>query len=316
MESMEPRVVCERLALLGPVLREHARLVPDKTTPSTPRLIIDPRWEIRASADSRAAIRAMLRDGTLGSPAMLGWAAEWARSGFPHVHVDDLLAASMMASKMPRSTVADLQTPWPAFRLDLPTGLLPCDDAPERCWASALVQWWGNRVFMLVLPSGGWRALHLGLRKPEELADSIGLDKSAEGFESFESQERRAIAMIDRLFLGVCAHLSSPERLSELAAQRDSATHRAGEGRRPPGSPPKIWTYELRRDVRVDVRAAVQAYVDGGGSSPTVQMLIPGHYRRQHYGPRNATRVELIQIDAYWRGPEDAPIAVRKHVLG
>jgi hypothetical protein len=45
---------------------------------------------------------------------------------------------------------------------------------------------------------------------------------------------------------------------------------------------------------------------------PSVQCLVRGHWKRQPCGHELQDR-KWIQIEPYWRGPEDAPIAVRSH---
>ncbi len=79
---------------------------------------------------------------------------------------------------------------------------------------------------------------------------------------------------------------------------------------------PLEWNIRLTRDVLVDARAGLRAYCLGTtGTSPTVQVLVRGHYRRQPCGAGGLER-RIIQIEPYWRGPEDGPIGVRSHVLG
>ena len=67
--------------------------------------------------------------------------------------------------------------------------------------------------------------------------------------------------------------------------------------------------------MRVDVREAVRGFVAGTRrTAPAVQVLVRGHWKRQAHGPAMAQR-KMIHIEPYWRGPEDAPIAVRGHKL-
>ena len=79
---------------------------------------------------------------------------------------------------------------------------------------------------------------------------------------------------------------------------------------------PQTWTFQLARDVKIDCRAAVRDYVRGlAASSPVVQSLVRGHWKRQPHGPGGTER-KTIFIEPYWRGPEEAPIAVRAHRPG
>jgi len=62
------------------------------------------------------------------------------------------------------------------------------------------------------------------------------------------------------------------------------------------------------------MRKAVVEYGKHGGKSPTVQCVVAGHWKMQPCGPGGSERKRIF-IEPYWRGPEDAPIAIRPHVL-
>ena len=89
----------------------------------------------------------------------------------------------------------------------------------------------------------------------------------------------------------------------------------SGGNKREKGALPKSWNLELRRDVKVDVRKWVRDYVASGGKSPSVQTLVRGHPKRQPYGPRALGLRKWIHIEAFWRGPENAPVVVRGHAM-
>ncbi len=73
--------------------------------------------------------------------------------------------------------------------------------------------------------------------------------------------------------------------------------------------------HRLIREVKVDCRAAVAAYLSGERSkSPTVQTLVRGHYQRVAVGPGRTGR-RWVHREPFWRGPEDAPVAVHTHRL-
>jgi len=67
--------------------------------------------------------------------------------------------------------------------------------------------------------------------------------------------------------------------------------------------------------VKHDFRDRVRDYVEGKShSAPNVQVLVSGHHKMQPHGPGNSLR-KLIWREPFWRGPEDAPIAIRPHKL-
>ncbi len=72
---------------------------------------------------------------------------------------------------------------------------------------------------------------------------------------------------------------------------------------------PDFKTWYLGREIKVDqnVIEAVRSFSREGGSSPKVQCLVSGHWKRQQHGPGRSLR-KLIHVEPYWRGPLDAPV--------
>src|SRR5262249_31996760 len=149
----------------------------------------------------------------------------------------------------------------------------------------------------------------------ELIVDAVPEDSDEElasrpAFHPLDDRDRRAVVLLGRLVLGVLAELSSPEQVEAIER------HRVFLGTRGASSPrgaPKAWTFVLKRSVTVDCRDAVSDYLSRRkATTPTVQVLVRGHWKRQAHGPGGALR-KLIHVEPYWRGPEDAPIAVRPH---
>jgi hypothetical protein len=90
---------------------------------------------------------------------------------------------------------------------------------------------------------------------------------------------------------------------------------RAGAQDRTVRGVPKAWTYKVTRPVVVDCREWLRSLSLGKTRKlMTVQIPVRGHWKNQRCGPGGTER-KFIHIEPYWRGPEDAPIAVRSHVL-
>lgn len=71
----------------------------------------------------------------------------------------------------------------------------------------------------------------------------------------------------------------------------------------------------LTRDVKVDCRQHVRDYIRGASDRTlSVQHMVRGHWKMQKHGEGGAQR-KFIHVEPYWRGPDDAPIALRNHVL-
>jgi len=121
------------------------------------------------------------------------------------------------------------------------------------------------------------------------------------------------IQMWMRVFVGCVVELMSPAALkARNQAKRAGVRWKRGA--------PKSWTFQLSRPVKVDCRSEVIAALERAaqgqpkGRAPSVQTLVRGHWKRQACGVGRAAR-RYIHVEPYWRGPEDAPIAVRSHVL-
>lgn len=232
------------------------------------------------------------------------FALAWAQSGFATVEPSHRLSASLMATSLPREHVDNLvRMPWRCFGFHVPPGLL--GDEP----AFALVL--HTRSASIHMLSLRGRQLHWGLEP--SLADwNLKILKS-EGNETFTSDEMERSAreseLIGRLFLGICAEMSEHREANQEATTTRGKRQERMNRRAP-------YTYKLTRNVKVDVRGDVRDYIEGRRSrSPLVQTLVRGHWKAQACGHKSSTR-KLIHVEPYWRGPEDAPVAVRSHEIG
>lgn len=224
-------------------------------------------------------------------------ADQWASCGFPLVDLSHRLAASLMATSIPTENVNDVVTPWESFVIVVPRGLiediefLSVDRGPSG--RQQIRTQFEENGFMV-----GWEA--------------DGIRNMAHGTNGASGHSEildRGGRLLGRLALGVCIELDQPRYREQIALgpRRRSVRRESDE--------PKAWTFQLTRPVKVDCREWVTTYLNGNkGTSPSVQTLVRGHHKMQPHGPGKALR-KWIHIEPYWRGPEDAPIAVRAHVL-
>ena len=298
-----------------------------------PALLEWGRWLLRALAthvDKSAvfdiAARALLdrakpRENRVHGMVFLATAACWSACAFPQVTITHKLAASLMATDVPAELLPDVPLPWPAFLLVPPDGLLEIDGQPLR--AICLIDGHAHMTGLPWLRAGGLLSDHRfslyafgSSRVWHGSADSLGelLTEPRAGSRSGGAGtliEGRVAHMIGRLLVGALVELDAAEH--RAAVQRGAPAPKIAKGREPE---PRAWVFELRRDVRVDVRAYVRDYIAGTGSghAPSVQVLVRGHRKRQVCGKGRADR-RWIHVEPYWRGPEDAPIALRSHKL-
>lgn len=237
-----------------------------------------------------------------------GWvaifAARWAENGFPEVAIQSVKhAALMMASSVSPALAAEVRLPWPAFNIMLPSPLLEVGN--EQITQALVLQGIDGRVIVVAAnrEGGQWTSK----RRPlTEFAQDVWehAPHAGEDSDDLGSDEKRMLSLIERVVIGVALEFDA----------NASTAPRGRTHKRRKSDEPTIWTYKLVRDVRVDVRRWVTDYIRGGGKSPTVQSLVRGHWKFQARGPGLSER-ERIHIEPYWRGAEDAPIAVRTHRL-
>lgn len=240
--------------------------------------------------------------------------AAWAEAGFPRVQMGHRLAASLIATHVPEDVLAEIVPPWPAFQIDLPGGLLHRTiDGADYPVTTVIASYDDSRWAYFALREQGTAGFRRGMSAEQIVRDLRPEDFDPETpFPTIADADRRLTALIGRLVINVCLEMSSPER----EVKEVGRGHGDWQRRTRRGSPIPIGPrfYRLSRDVKVDVRRAVTDYIRGGGSSPEVQTLVRGHWKHQAHGPGLLLR-KRIHVEPYWRGPEDAPIALRPHVL-
>lgn len=235
----------------------------------------------------------------------------WAESAFSQFEIGTKLAASMMATSISREVADALEPPWRCFGVNVAAGLLS-----------------DTSGFALVLFCRDGHVRYLAM--VDDLGIQFGDEPSVGGYAkiemkevpngsflgvSFDDAKARAlplatvkrIELLGKLMVGCCLELGGKTSIETTTSGRDSIRTKRGL--------PEPWTYVLGRKVSVDARPAIAAYIRGNGISPTVQCLVRGHWKNQPCGPEAKER-KFIHVEPYWRGPEDAPIAVRPHVLG
>jgi hypothetical protein len=263
------------------------------------------------------------------------WAfrGRWGACGMPIVRIDEpRWAASMMGTTFSQEFVGFVEHPWPAYMLMLPrgTGLdgLDVPDAPPGENASP----WEVRVvtvhtmsgsrqcdslseqFVNVFATDGTETIDTATgRIPmlEQTCPAGELIKDArEPFSSghWSSKDRRAMQLVDTLIVSVIAAFHSG-MVRPVSARGYRKSPRAARI-------PSRMQFIAGSPIKHDVRAFVRNYVATGrrGGRMTVQSFIRGHWKRQAHGPRASLR-KYIHIEPYWKGPDDARIAVRPHIL-
>jgi hypothetical protein len=250
----------------------------------------------------------------VGHVHKIAWTARWASCGFPKVVIGHRLAASLMATRLAPDAAEAIRPPWTAYAVVLPTGLVPLRDRTanvERAADYLLVE--REQDFSLVIAEVASSPFFIAGTSPSLVPPADASRDASDEWEGHsdyapEARDHRTIDLAWRLVAGIEIELTDRSRV------RVAGSGRPNKDREPRGESER--TYVLTRQVVVDCRTAVRDRILGVRSSaPSVQVLVRGHWKWQPHGPENRQR-KWIHVEGYWRGPEDAPIAVRPHEVG
>lgn len=228
----------------------------------------------------------------------------WFRSGLPRVVIGEKLAASLCATRVPPECVEHVKMPWPSFVIDLPMGLLgwPGQYAKHVCVSSTRGERWEiDAKFPLADGNMGTKAIsRLSVTSASEICE--------EAEDAIKDPDSRINGMGMRFVLGVMIEMNE-YRASKAPKVGGSRTYAARKGDL------RSTIVRLTRDVKVDCRQHVRDYIAGAsGKTLSVQHMVRGHWKMQTHGEKSSQR-KFIHVEPYWRGPDDAPIALRNHVL-
>lgn len=294
-----------------------------------------PTW----ATDHAAQVASMLRDETgvdmdesrvwsilqmLGHSAPLQMKhrvqAHWFELGMPTVAMDAKLASSLMCMKVSAVVLADFRMPFDSIRIVVPPGLVfmvrrdgvlvpvtqaffarASDDAGTQIWC------------LFAEDSTGDGTLHRWNAQIEKMSGCLPWDGDEDHPQmpdaycaDLEDVDRRSQDLLSILAVNVCLMMQEKRYVRETRQPHAPSARRKG--------PPASRHFQLTRPIVHDMRKAVVEYSKHGGKSPTVQCVVAGHWKMQPYGPGRAERKRIF-IEPYWRGPEDALIALRPHVL-
>ncbi len=253
----------------------------------------------------------------------------WAEGGFPVLSMGHKYAAALCCTTASKEAVDHARPPFHGYVIELPEGIVSMTD-PHTGAADdvrlILVVRNDNNVrtktgwswAYTALSTKGYILYRCGVSSAELLPPDIegatlegGIGRSYLVTEN----DQRACAIIGRLVVNTALAMSDPSRVPSTGGKVRHKMSNPFTGRAEPE--PTARTYVLGRDVvlKHDLRPEVRRYLAGERKSLSVQVLVSGHYKMQPHGPGSSLR-KLIWRQPFWRGPEDAPIPIRSHVLG
>lgn len=275
-------------------------------------------WSSSSLREAHEALQANPRD-TKAQRSVLRWVflGRWGASGCPVVRMDSKWAASVCCSSVPKELWGIILPPWDEFILDIPKEL-------------GFKVWIGRQERVMCSVKVGFRRGTVRSALSGEFVDGWYISPA-----TGEGNEGRGLLLrADQLFYGIDADDAVPEScvrtLQLLGPMIGAACMAFGAGhktkaikmvtRKTKGQPrsqyPTFDEWVVGNPVSVDLTEHVSNHIRLGasGGALKVQTLVRGHWKNQPCGPGSSER-KFIHIEPYWRGPEDAPIAVRPHIL-
>ena len=255
----------------------------------------------------------------------------WALSAYPVFQLTHRLAATLMATTVSEDALQDVRCPFYSVTVRVPENLIFIAAEGDRLEPAALL------TFSSYLFTPHQRSTIEGVEQPVQEPrwsyclstnpTAVG-DGRKDGLSVWAyhvpqskilagnlprtwnelprtSVDDRADMLARRLMLGICLWCSDPKNLGEPRPSHRRTTERGRAG----DDLPDFKTWYLGREVKLDnnVIEAVRSFSREGGSSPKVQSLVSGHWKRQAHGPARSLR-KLVHVEPYWRGPLDAPV--------
>jgi hypothetical protein len=260
--------------------------------------------------------------GPFGGP-LYTFCGKWAHFAFNSVRYDARYCASLLCTSLSSEVLDEIDMPWPAFLIEVPAGLIPvkrADDKPDHVERLLVDKWIGQWRYLAITHAGGMLSKHH--RTAQQLVggriDPAALDGAVFGTLGAFGQDvdKRMHELLGRLVVNTCLALTDPTTHRVWAPIDPKRRMYASPHRK--GMPPQVRIYELRKPVKIDCRPIVTEYLSSGqgsGKRLTVQLYVGSYWRRQAHGPGRSLR-RWQQIEGHWKGPVDAPIAVRPHALG
>lgn len=234
-------------------------------------------------------------------------AAPWVSCAMPLIQPSHKLAASLMATSVPSELLPEVVVPWSCFLVEVPEGLLTGLGCNVVYVGLRIVE--GSYSFLIFTRQNSFVEIN-SIESLSELAH-LKIPAAASLKNSEKEEFARVVKLLGRLLLGCMIELDDESQKTKIrqGPPKSASSH---EPRR--GKPPAAWTFQIKREVKVDARAFVRDYIEKGGKGLSVQVFVRGFRRRQPYGPRNSLR-RWQHIEPYWKGSVDSPISVRPHKL-
>lgn len=254
----------------------------------------------------------------------MSFPGKWAHYGFQTVDIEERLAASWCATGLKPEFVNDAETPWPAFLVRMPKFLRHLTVKGERIRAISVsnVKLPNRYPFVMVnlLTANKYRTLQfenvgaMAQMKDDHVDLVINDMVNMGGQKPAEAYDVRLAWAVSRIVLGACLTIGGDPGVVKHYAPTPGLK-RASMGSPRAGTPVEAELWKIGRPVKLDLRREVHGWLSGEiGKRVQVRTLVAGHWKRQPFGTGRTQR-KWIQVEPYWRGPDNAAMPIRIHTI-
>ena len=256
-------------------------------------------------------------------------AGRWVDQGLPTYRLGHKRVAALMATHTPVELADQVQAPFKAFFIEMPTGLLHIteEDGTKIEVKGIIVHvthyekaQYGIQSARINRPLWNWMAV-TGTklvqwqinRTTQELCTSGSLKHDNVWGEAFSLEltdyDHRVADLINRFISALCLLVTSHKE--EITEKREIRREKGKRLRMK--KEPEFRVFTMTSNVFVDARSALENYLSGRRpTTPSVQFLVRGHWRNQAHGVARALR-KLMWIEPHWKGPDSGLIASRAY---
>jgi hypothetical protein len=249
---------------------------------------------------------------------MILGAARWFDQGLPQIVMDHKFCAALAATSVSKESKEFIRAPWKAFVIMLPDNLFDTYDFEQKKRSkfthvlvhNTLIENISSWHYVAFTEDGCILWSH-GASLNRMIEGDINPEdnswKNSIFQQHLDKEDDRMSVIMWRLVIGSCLAMSNPENVRKIGKSHQKYESVIKRGRKEP----IVRIFKLGREIKIDCRTAVQDFIHGKiNKSPSVQILVRGHWKTQPHGPQSSLR-KLIWREPYWRGPEDAPILHR-----
>jgi hypothetical protein len=249
---------------------------------------------------------------------MIFWAARWIDQGCPRVVFDNNYASLLMATDVGKDLTDKVVFPWKAFLIELAEGTLSFRDGEgnphpvQKIFVQVMNPEGEDKFNIVAMARNGLQLWRHGSRINELTISKTSRDRVWDIGYKTDSRDDRVLNLIGRLVISMCVAMSDPDNFrKQTPSRKNKIKHRLSKQ----PALPEIQTFIIGKPTKLNCRPALTDYIEGTRRGPTVRFLVRGHWKLQAYGP-GRTKRKLIQIEPYWKGPEEAKILTRTVLMG